>query len=462
MMKTKVRNEFKNNARNMKIKHKLPLEDIKQNLLNKSNNSSINISMNKSYLRNSSNRSTINKHEIIKSNKKSNKKQSKDKSKSKSISKDGKETKIDDELIKKQYKIIKDFLQPIIKEENARQLVSCYTKIMRVEKNPITKKKKHSSLSNRSILDYSFVTNSSKNKLKYPLFQVMFPNQYKKHIEKNNKKKTNIVKRPCRHMSAPNIDLPENMSKANNKAHNTKKNKRNSIIKNIDSNKNKDNMDIFNNNAIKQTLSKNNKGTIGNNKDINTIKNSRSNSSNKNTISRPKTPPLYLRLDEVEKKHKEEIEKLKKKFDNNINKSFNESSKSRNKSMSNYDFERWYNYEKTWQKMRDMKLNIIRSELEENETFMKQNIKNEETFKPQINENSELLVSQKYDGDFYTRLKNFLENKNKKARKLEQKLMPTFKPYVNTNYKISNEYYNYMKFDQRLINRDFIFFLEQH
>ena len=130
--------------------------------------------------------------------------------------------------------------------------------------------------------------------------------------------------------------------------------------------------------------------------------------------------------------------------------------------MSNYDFERWYNYEKTWQKMRDMKLNIIRSELEENETFMKQNTKNEETFKPQINENSELLVSQKYDGDFYTRLKNFLENKNKKARKLEQKLMPTFKPYVNTNYKISNEYYNYMKFDQRLINRDFIFFLEQH
>ena len=130
--------------------------------------------------------------------------------------------------------------------------------------------------------------------------------------------------------------------------------------------------------------------------------------------------------------------------------------------MANYNFERWYNYEKTWQKIKDMKLNIIRSELEENETFMKQNGKNEETFKPKINENSQLLVNQKYDGDFYSRLKNFVENKNKKVRKLEKKLRPTFKPYINTNYKISNEYYNNMKFNQRLINSDFIFFLEQH
>ena len=130
--------------------------------------------------------------------------------------------------------------------------------------------------------------------------------------------------------------------------------------------------------------------------------------------------------------------------------------------MANYNFERWYNYEKTWQKIKDMKLNIIRSELEENETFMKQNGKNEETFKPKINENSQLLVNQKYDGDFYSRLKNFVENKNKKVRKLEKKLRPTFKPYINTNYKISNDYYNNMKFNQRLINGDFIFFLEQH
>ena len=411
-MKTKAKNEYKNNNKNMRIKHKLPLEDSNSNLLNKSNSSSFNLSMNKSSFRNSSNRSNPNKNNIIKNNKKSkNNIQNKDKSKSKSKSRDSKSTKNDNDLIKKQYKIIKDFLQPIIKEENARQLVSCYTK-------------------------------------------------------------KNIVKRPCRHMSAPNIDLPKNMIKTNNKENNIKKSikgrnyKRSNVIKGNSSNKNKNSMDIINNKTINHTVNKNNNDIINNNNNnnINKIKYSKSISSNTNTISRPKTPPLYLRLDEVEKKHKEEIEKLKKKFDNNhkLNKSFNESSKSRNKSMANYNFERWYNYEKTWQKIKDMKLNIIRSELEENETFMKQNGKNEETFKPKINENSQLLVNQKYDGDFYSRLKNFVENKNKKVRKLEKKLRPTFKPYINTNYKISNEYYNNMKFNQRLINSDFIFFLEQH
>ena len=472
-MKTKAKNEYKNNNKNMRIKHKLPLEDSNSNLLNKSNSSSFNLSMNKSSFRNSSNRSNPNKNNIIKNNKKSkNNIQNKDKSKSKSKSRDSKSTKNDNDLIKKQYKIIKDFLQPIIKEENARQLVSCYTKKMSVEKSPILKRKKYLSMNNRSILDYSFVTNNSKKKIKYPLFQIMFPNQYKKHLEDNNKQKKNIVKRPCRHMSAPNIDLPKNMIKTNNKENNIKKSikgrnyKRSNVIKGNSSNKNKNSMDIINNKTINHTVNKNNNDIINNNNNnnINKIKYSKSISSNTNTISRPKTPPLYLRLDEVEKKHKEEIEKLKKKFDNNhkLNKSFNESSKSRNKSMANYNFERWYNYEKTWQKIKDMKLNIIRSELEENETFMKQNGKNEETFKPKINENSQLLVNQKYDGDFYSRLKNFVENKNKKVRKLEKKLRPTFKPYINTNYKISNDYYNNMKFNQRLINSDFIFFLEQH
>ena len=220
---------------------------------------------------------------------------------------------------------------------------------MSSEKSPIEKTKKYSSLNNRPILDYSFVTNNSKNKINFPLFQIMFPNQYKKHLEKNNnKKKANIVKKPCRHMSAPHIDLPQNMIKNNNKENNRKKSiigrnyKRNSVIKNNSSNKNNKYIDIINNNTIKHVVNKNNN-------DINKNKYSRSISSNSNTISRSKTPPLYLRLDEVEKKHKEEIEKLKKKFDinNNLNKSFNESSKSRNKSMTNHDFERWYNYEKT-------------------------------------------------------------------------------------------------------------------
>ena len=199
------------------------------------------------------------------------------------------------------------------------------------------------------------------------------------------------------------------------------------------------------------------------------------NSTEQNKSNRPKTPPLYLRINDIQKQHNEEIEKLKKKYEYKNNKSNynndlyssnsiteNESkTKSRNASHTNYDFEKWYNHEKTWQKMRTIKLSILKSEIEENKEYMNKNDKDEETFKPKINKNSTILVNKKYDNDFYLRLKHYQNNKNKKMKMLRKKLEPNFKPYVNNNYKIKNEYYDYMKFDQKLINRDLNFFLEK-
>ena len=47
--------------------------------------------------------------------------------------------------------------------------------------------------------------------------------------------------------------------------------------------------------------------------------------------------------------------------------------------------EKWYNYEKTWMKLKDIKLNMIKTELEENEIYNNFYNKQQETFKPKIN-----------------------------------------------------------------------------
>ena len=427
MIKTKQKK--KSQPKNLKTKNiikKITKKEPKIKPINKSNSNSINSSLNKS---NKSSKNT------------KSKKKSKDSSKSKEDSKKEKQITIDNDLIKKQYKIIKDFLTPILKEENARQLVSCYKKKIAKSKNPLSRRNRHSSLNSRAILDYSFVNENSKSKIKIPLFQILFPNQYKKHLEKihNEKNNNNPINRPCRNLSIPNNDISNNI----------KQSKKLDKSKNINSNS-------------KQNIKKNNINT----KSVNIDKNN--NPINNTKMFRSKTPPLYLRINDIQKKHNEEIEKLKRKYkkdyknnsSSNFTASENESNKSRNKTHSTIDFEKWYNFEKTWQEMKNLKLNIIKNEIEENKMYMNKKNKKEETFKPKINKNSEILVNKKYDGDFYLRLKNYQQDREIKRKMLHKKLEPSFKPYVNTNYQIKSEYYDYMKFDQKLINRDLNFFLE--
>ena len=109
--------------------------------------------------------------------------------------------------------------------------------------------------------------------------------------------------------------------------------------------------------------------------------------------------------------------------------------------------------------MRDTKLNIIKSELEENKICQNIYNKKQETFKPKINKNSDNLLMKKYDGDFYSRLKDYQMNKEKKEKILRQKMTPNFQPFINYNYHINEEYYLYMKYDQKKINEDLNNFL---
>ena len=427
MLKTKE-NIKKGTNKNKNVSNKTKIKEGKQSaekINTGSNNSSVNSSFSKM-------------KDKIKNKSKRNSKSN--------YSKKDKQLKINSDLIKNQYKIIKDFLTPILKEENARQLVLCYSKKMKNSQKPSFIRDRNCSLNNRSILDYSFV-NENSNKTKIPLFQIMFPNQYKKHIEKKNKDIIDKGKRAVRHMSAPNIKITNN--KKYRRGSMPRINNKNNLLNNIQ-----------NNNIDKKNKNKNKSDNI-----INTI-----NSKSSKKIVRAKTPPLYLRLKDVQSKHEEQIEKLKKKYEYNNNNnnnnnsnyssSLNDTSKTRNKAKSPHNFEKWYNYEKTWQKLKNIKINMLRNELEENKMFINQSVKDEETFKPKINKKSENLVNKKYDGDFYLRLQAFQNNKIKKRKMLQEKLKPNFKPYVNTNYQIRSEYYDYMKYDQKLINRDFNIFFE--
>lgn len=389
-----------------------------------------------------------------------------------------KEKSIDEELIKQQSKILKDFLTPILKEQTAKELVSVYNKMEKYEKK-LNKKNKFTSLKNKPILEYSFVTGSSRNKIKIPLFQILTPNQYKIHKEKKNKEKLNTLTRCYKNSSTTNIinrNTNNKISIMSMSGQNNKFNNNDSIkIKENDNNqKNKNeklkiNSSILNNDNKPQMTKNIENASNQINNNINTK------SQNRNIkIKRAKTPPLYLRINEVKQKHNEEIEKLREKYEynykknnkKNLQKDDNDSYSSfdlsnnissnitSNKSQLQNDFERWYNYEKTWQKMKEMKLSIIKSEIEENKIC--QNIYNrqQETFKPKINKNSENLLLRKYDGDFYERLKNYQVNKERQTEMLKKRLKPKFKPYVNGNYNINKEYYLYMKYDQKKINKD--------
>ena len=400
-----------------------------------------------------------------------------------------KEKKIDEELIRQQYKIIKEFLIPILKEQNAKELVSCYNKMEKVKKK-LKAKDKVVSLRNKPILEYSFVTGKSKNKIKIPLFQIMTPNQFKDHVDKKNKERLttmNKLKKNSTTSIINNMNISETKKFENNNINsiNAKNEIKSTLLANNTSIRNNNIKTPIKNDNENTSIQNNNNNIIVN--DNNTKVNNNQNKNIKKTIpnvkeNRAKTPPLYLRINEVKQKHEEEMQKLRKKYEYNYkkinNNTKNNKTKNENESFSEFsdtsssiiskdksnktqnDFEKWYNYEKTWQKMKDMKLNIIKSELEENKICQNINNKKQETFKPKINKNSENLLLKKYDGDFYIRLKDYQKNKERKTKMLKQKLKPNFKPFVNANYNINREYYLYMKYDQRKINEDLKVFLE--
>jgi len=476
--KSYPKNPKNKNAKLNKTKKEVNLKVNNNNhLIGKTTTKSINSNISNS----SSNNSSLSKNKSSKQKEKEN---------SESKNKES-EKKINKELIKEQYKIIKDFLIPILKEQNAKELVACYDK-MKKDKKKIMTKNKIVSLRNKPILEYSFVTGVSRNKLKIPLFQILYPKQYKNHLDKKSRERTTINNRPCRNISSSNNNYNISESKALKNStlkmlsketmqNNNISNQMNPNVVNtnniINNNTNTKSNNNINNNNINNNISVNinNKNTNQNNNIEK--KTSIKNSSNIN-IKRAKTPPLYLRLNEVKQQHNEEIERLRKKYEINFKNNKTENRKSENdnttsdlnetssdiitKEKNLKNFEKWYNYEKTWVKMKDMKLNIIKSEIEENKICMNLHNKKQETFKPKINKNSEILVANKYNDNFYERLIDYQINKENKAKMLKKRYEPKFKPYVNVNYNINKEYYLYMNYDQKKINKDLNEFINKN
>ena len=286
-------------------------------------------------------------------------------------------------------------------------------------------------------------------------------------MDRKKKEKTISANRPCKNLSPFNIN---NINMSETRKIKSSNNK-NSLLTNDIESKNNNIKASFKKKEI--TLKQNNNTSIP----LNNTKNKNKNNNSNIKLDRSKTPPLYLRLNEVKKNHDSIMEKLRQKYEydyinNNYNKNANnkseenitssdmtDSSEFRNKTQTNSDFEKWYDKEKIWQKMRDMKLNIIKSELEENKICQDIYNKKQETFKPKINKNCENLLLKKYDGDFYLRLKDYQINKERKENILKQKMIPNFQPFINFNYKIKKEYYLYMKYDQKKINEELNDFL---
>ena len=329
------------------------------------------------------------------------------------------------ELLKDQFKKIKEFLTPILKEENAKQLISLYNKKENNKKKQLSVSQIKNKPNNISaILDYSFVheEKNPQNKIKIPLFQILYPKQYKEYQEKSlkqKKSKKNLVSRPCRLRYTNTF----NITQSNIKLSNIKS----SIMK-------RKSVSHFSMNKIKSTKTE-------------------------------QTIPLYLRINEVNKIHEEEIKKLKEKYYGDKSSENSESATCTNSYMTKVNkkknFQKWYNCEKSWLKIKEAKLKIIKKEIDDNKFQAMEEEKKEETFKPQINKNSKKIFEQVYkEDDFLTRLKNYQDKIKKNRNQRERNLIPSFKPFINKTYEIKDNYYDYMKFNQQKINRDFLIFLD--
>jgi len=149
--------------------------------------------------------------------------------------------------------------------------------------------------------------------------------------------------------------------------------------------------------------------------------------------------PIYKRLNLIEKKHNENIEKIKQEifYENFItNTKFNNN----NKKFNDDEFKSWINKNENWNMLRQIKRENIKKEfmIHENE---------EEHFKPNINANSINIMKTKNES-FIERQSFILEDKENKINEIKKKLTPSFTPNINKNYKISEKYYDFMKYDQ--------------
>lgn len=305
------------------------------------------------------------------------------------------------------YKLLKDFLNPIIKEENKRQLLQYYKKNSLKIKNYSKSIKKNEK--EKGILDYSFVTDRA------------FKNRRKRR--KNNRS---------------SFSTKSQTSKSKNK----KK-------------------------KLKFNISYKNKSDMNINKEIDNIKLTKPMKINKNilnsfNLNSQRNKP-YKKIEKINRIIKEDINEDKirnknssmKKNNKNGNNKYNQesnrlSSEDRSSvknftSRNSIGFNKWYNYGKDWEEIRMMRYCKIRNELEEKKNAILLEEKNESTFRPKLNKKSIQIVNKNFPNDFFERLYKFEQKKKLNKRKINEKCTPRFRPnlYKSNSCILSKRNYQY-------------------
>ena len=175
-------------------------------------------------------------------------------------------------------------------------------------------------------------------------------------------------------------------------------------------------------NRMSSSMTKFNKTTTMNNENENETE------MNKNTASTKEAyKPFYLRSQEVYREQEERKEKLKQMYEM-VNRA-KEERKSHNtlvvKPYNEEDFEKWRKEKINWKNKRDDKLIKIKKDLNNKE------LGEEYSFTPEINENSNKLVSDKFQNSgFYDREPHYKEHKMNQKKKIENELNPNFTPLI--------------------------------
>ena len=157
--------------------------------------------------------------------------------------------------------------------------------------------------------------------------------------------------------------------------------------------------------------------------------------------------PIYKRLNEIENKRKKNTQKIIELIikENEITENTINDKCAKNNFNEN-NFNKWILLNENWELKKNLKIeklkNIINQEKMESENFK---------FKPKINRNSERIFYTNYKYSQYPveeRLAKSKEHKKASIKKIEEEELLSFKPDVNKDYQIRNQYYEFMGEDQ--------------
>ena len=319
---------------------------------------------------------------------------------------------------------LKDFLIPQIREFQAKRLVNYYTthyenKIINREKklnfyrsNSIINEKSNNNI---SILDYSFVTGKTKKNTK-PKKNF---GHTRKQVEKLEKK---ILKKVLSQQT-----LFSNKSKR-------------TTIFSTDEN-------IYERGKEKKIEYEQKMNQLREEKEKNEFKNIRNkpkiSEHSKKIMENKSQLPLYLRIDQIQEDKMKNLSQIKKKFQKEkIIKRNSYRDKFEDK---NLRFIKWYEMSETWDKIKEARLNFIKKEIEDIRLIDELNERKEETFHPKISKKSEEIFKEKYSENFHERMEQYKNNKIYSTNKLKKQAMPSFKPNINKNFKIRDEFYERYK-----------------